>query len=223
MKKTAQISHTQRTLNVWAIILILWSLYRTTFKTELPVWFDEIFAKPVIFLLPIHYFITRYEKKNLLERLDIFLDRKNDLVIGFAIGLVFFLCIGLISYLRENQGFAVEPTLGMLLYIVIVSMFTGFTEEILARGFVLKRLFEESKNALSAVFIGSILFFITHIPIIFSNPKYYGTSLVVILISDLLFSFFVSFIYLARKNVLVPILIHVFYILTLYLFFSPIG
>ena len=57
-------SPTQKALNVWAIVLIIWALYRAKFRTDLPIWFDEFIAKPAVFILPIYYYISRYEKKN---------------------------------------------------------------------------------------------------------------------------------------------------------------
>ena len=41
------VSPLQKSLNVWAIILILWSIYRANFGTSLPTWLDEFLVKPL--------------------------------------------------------------------------------------------------------------------------------------------------------------------------------
>ncbi|KXK10828.1 MAG: hypothetical protein UZ22_OP11002000589 [Microgenomates bacterium OLB23] len=57
----------QRVLNVWAIVLIIWSIYRT--KLALPEWFDELIAKPLVFVLPVYYSIIKYEQKPFFEQI----------------------------------------------------------------------------------------------------------------------------------------------------------
>lgn len=219
MKKP--ISHTQKTLNIWAIVLILWSAYRTYFKVELPVWFDEFIAKPAIFLIPVYYFITHIEKGKFLEGVDLTPKHfRSDFLIGFGAGLLF-LVSGLLAYFMRHQSLPhvldiFSPAL--FLYTLLVAFASSITEEILSRGFVLKRLFAESKNALSAVFLSSFLFFFLHIPILFSDPNLRGAVLLQVMATDILLSFAVSFIYLQRRNVIIPILIHAFYNLSIYLF-----
>src|SRR5690554_1183994 len=88
MKK--QVSPTQKMLNTWAIIVIIWSFYRSYFKTDLPIWFDEFIAKPAIFLLPIYYFVTKVEKAQFWSAVDF--HKKNlgkDILLGLLIGLAF--------------------------------------------------------------------------------------------------------------------------------------
>ena len=108
----------------------------------------------------------------------------------------------------------IAPTL--LMY-VLISFASSFTEEALSRGFVLKRMYEESRNPFTAIFFSSFLFFFLHIPILFTS-NLYGIDLLKVMMTDLLLSFAVSFAYLERKSLLVPILIHAFYNLSIYLF-----
>ena len=62
MKEKKEISSTQKALNLWAVILIIWAIYRTYFK--LPEWFDEFIAKPLVFVLPVLVYIRTVEKRN---------------------------------------------------------------------------------------------------------------------------------------------------------------
>src|SRR5205823_1083129 len=82
----------QNMLNVWAIIMIIWALYRWYFKTSLPVWFDEFVAKPFVFIMPIYLYITQAEKKSFFGGVSLNKPIKvQSILIGFVIGIVFFI------------------------------------------------------------------------------------------------------------------------------------
>lgn len=219
MKK--QISQTQKALNIWAFILIIWSIYRSKF--HFPIWFDEFIAKPIVFIFPVYWCITNREKKNFFS--DIWLKTSSffhDVYLSLGIGIIFALT-ALISNLVKHDSFMFDKTITTLqekglILTILIALATSTSEEILSRGFVLKRLFTESKNAISSIFISSILFFVLHIPILFTNLKLTGDLLLFFMITDLLLSLSVSFIYLQRKSLIIPILIHAFYNIAIMLY-----
>lgn len=220
----SEVTPVQRMLNVWAIILILWSLYRVYFKTDLPIWFDEFIAKPLIFLAPVYYYITHYEKKSFLKAVD--LQTKNwrsGLLFGAVAGLLFFVTGFVVQILQrdEAQVTFTSGAIGMILFYLAISVATSFSEEVLSRGFVLKRLYADSKNLFKSVFFSSFLFFFLHIPILMTNPEFRGTILLQVMLTDILLSLAVSFLYLQKKSLFIPILIHAFYNFSLYLFLRP--
>lgn len=206
MKKP--LSLTQKTLNIWAIILIVWSVYRANFK--LAEWIDELIIKPLIFVLPVAYYIVKVEKTAFLSSIDLKGKlKKADWLISITIGLLFVFTIALANYLKNKhlQFNTAQP----ILMIAVLALATGITEEILSRGFVLKRLYADSKNLLSATFLSSILFFFLHVPMLFANLKITGNILLLFMVTDMLLSLVISFVYLERKNLWVAILIHAFY------------
>jgi len=206
MKKP--LSLTQKTLNVWAIILIVWSIYRANFR--LAEWIDELIIKPLIFVLPVVYYVIKIEKIAFFEAVDLKKRlKKVDWLISITIGLLFVFTIALANYLKNKhlQFNTTQP----ILMIVVLAFATGITEEILSRGFVLKRLYADSKNLLSATFLSSILFFFLHVPMLFANLKITGNILLLFMVTDMLLSLVISFVYLERKNLWVAILIHAFY------------
>jgi len=217
MKK--EISNTQKALNLWAIILIVWSIYRANFK--MPDWFDEFLAKPLIFIIPVYYYIKRIEKKHFFK--DIFLTKKlfvQDLTIGFVIGLLFLISAVLGNFVKFKKIMLFPnpiPFQNVVLFL-LMALATGISEEILSRGFVLKRLYEESKNILTSSFFASILFFFLHVPILFTNIKITGGLLLLFMITDVGLSLVLSFLFLSRKSLTLPILIHAFYNLAIMLF-----
>lgn len=212
-------SPTQKTLNVWAIILIIWSVYRAKFR--LPEWFDEFVAKPVVFVLPVLYYIKRYEKKDIFSALDIRLKLKlQDVLLVLSIGGIFAISAIMANVLKFHKVVLLQNSfqLQTLVYIVVMALMTGISEEILSRGFVLKRLYAESKNIYTASFFASILFFFLHVPILFTNLKLTGNLLLMFMAMDIILSLVNSFVFLERKNLVLPILIHTFYNLSIILF-----
>ena len=219
-----KITSTQKALNLWAVILIVWAIYRTYFKLPYfkppdfkpPEWFDEFLAKPLVFVLPVLVYIRTVEKKGILSSLFINKNFKNfikEFFISFGIGLILLLTALFSIYLRSKKInlFTHFPSAGQFGLIFLMALATGITEEILSRGFILKRLDEESKNAYSSTFFASILFFFLHVPILFANNRINGSMLLMFMVTDLLLSMVNGLIMIQRKSLTVPILIHAFY------------
>ncbi|MBI3619941.1 CPBP family intramembrane metalloprotease [Candidatus Roizmanbacteria bacterium] len=211
---------TQKALNLWAIILIAWALYRTNF--QMPEWFDELVAKPVVFITPVWYYIRSIERKKFLDGLWFQAGRfGKDIIEGVLIGAMFFASATLANFVKLKKFTLIHPlalsgqTVG---YMVVIAIGTAVSEEILSRGFILKRLYEESRNMYTSSFFASILFFFLHIPILFTNPKINGSLLIVLVVTDMVLSFINSVVFLQRKSLTLPILIHAFYNLAIVLF-----
>lgn len=211
MTKQKQISSLQRVLNTWAIVLILWSLYRT--KIFLPEWIDEFIVKPFIFITPVYAYIQRYEKKPFLAQ--IWLKTKHiagDIYIGVFLGALFAFSALLANYLRYGSiKLPAELFAGSFIIALLIPFATAIAEEILSRGFILKRLYEDSNNVYSSSFLASILFLILHVPILFTIPGLSGSLIILFLATDFILSLVNSFVYLDRKSLLAPILIHALY------------
>ncbi len=213
-----KISPTQKVLNVWAIILVLWSLYRGYFKTDLPVWFDEFVAKPIFFLMPIYWYVKHNETISFFKSVGF--NKKlaiEDIVYG-CVAFVFIGGFGLLGLLIKGGQFAVAPLSANLFSILIISLGTAFSEEIVSRGFLLSRFLALSHNKLSSVLLTSILFFILHIPVLFTNPSITGEIIPILIVSDFALSVTTSVIYIQRKSIIFPILIHACYLMGLQLF-----
>jgi len=217
MKKP--VSKTQKALNLWAIILIIWSIYRANF--HMPDWFDEIIAKPLIFVLPVYYYITKIDKEKFLSAIS-FKPKSffKDILIGLAIGFIFIVSAIAANYLKTNKPiFSIQSiSISRILITCLLALVTGISEEILSRGFVLKKLYEESKNIMTSSFFASILFFFLHVPMLFTNLKITGNLLLMFMATDIALSLSLSFLFLARSSILLPILIHAFYNIVIALF-----
>ena len=187
----------------------------------MPDWFDEFFAKPAIFILPVYFYIKNIEKKDFLS--EIYFKRKliiKDLFLGLFIGGVFFGSALLANYFKFKKLIFFSQTLSFtnIAWFFLLALATGISEEILSRGFVLKRLYEESKNIYSASFFASVLFFFIHVPILFSNLKITGNLLLMFMATDIALSLVLSFVFLSRKSLTLPVIIHTLYNLAIILF-----
>lgn len=217
------VSPLQKSLNVWAIILILWSIYRANFGTSLPSWLDEFLVKPLFFILPVFWYIKKIEKKPFFHQVD--LHKKtiiSDMLWGVGLGVAFFI-VGYMGIMLK-QGVTSVQILKLFqpqtFIIFAVAFATSVSEEILSRGFVLKRLYEESKNTVKSIAISSLLFFFLHIPILFTSQHMTGTVILQVMMTDIALSVVVSVLYLQRKSLLLPIIIHAFYTFSLTFFLS---
>lgn len=214
--------NTQRYLNLWAFILIIWTIYRVKFS--FPEGIDELIVKPIIFLIPVFLYIKTVEKKSFFSGIGFNIKKfLPDLVIGLFIGVLFFSAAVILKYLRNGSftpsEFAIFSNPKLFGYTALIAFATAISEEVLSRGFVLKRLYEDSKNAISSSFFASILFFVLHIPIMFSNSNLSGSYLLFFMSIYLSLGIANSFIFLLRKNIVLPILIYAFYSLTITLYF----
>jgi hypothetical protein len=211
----SEVSTTQKMLNVWAIVLIVWSFYRATFKASLPIWFDEFIAKPAVFLIPIFWFITRSEKKSFLKGLGF--SKKNwlsDSIFGLMIGGLFF---GVAILTRITKGLPFPSfhfSSESLIWVLSTGMAAGM-EQILSTGFVFNRLSAESKNILRPLIISALLFFFLHVPVLFGAEKISGSTLIQIMILNTVISITTSIVFLLRKNTIAPIIVYALYLLSL--------
>lgn len=216
-----KVTETQRVLNIWAIVVIIWSFYRT--KWVLPEWFDEFVAKPLVFLVPVIWYIKKYEGVFRLKAIGF--DRtkiSKDLTFAFIIGILFTLG-GLMANMVKNHGLRFNSTLFTmhsqgLLYVCMVAVATAVTEEILTRGFLMKRLYGASKRLYLSAFQTSALFVVLHIPILFTNYKLSGPAIVLFLLTDFILSMINSLVFVESGNILAPILIHFFYNMAIILY-----
>lgn len=215
-------NNTQRYLNLWATVLIIWTVYRINFS--LPENIEEFIIKPFIFLTPVFLYIKKFEKKSFLSGIGFNIKKfVPDLLIGLFVGLLFFSTAVLLKYARNGSltpsEFAIFGNASTFGYTVLIALATAISEEVLSRGFVLKRLYDDSKNIISSSFFASILFFILHIPIMFSNSNLSGNYLLFFMTIYLSLGLANSLIFILRKNIVLPVLIYAFYSLTISLYF----
>lgn len=211
---TKSVDTSQKVLNAWALSLIAWSIYRATFKTDLPLWIDEFFAKPFVFLFPAFWYISRTEKQSFFTAFG--LHSKNvwkEIGVGFGIGSIFLSLALLVRFVNGTEFLFTFNTNTVIWMAGMVA--AGFSEQLLSTGFVFKRLYEEGRGIIKPILTSAVLFSFLHVPALFGVDKIAGSVLMQSLILNFVISITTSTLYVLRKNTVAPIVVHSLYFLSL--------
>jgi hypothetical protein len=189
-------------------LLIVWGFYRFLF--QLPEAVEELFIKPVVWLLPVFYLLKK-ERKG-LDSLGI--TSKNLFpAVYYALGLgAFFVVEALIINLIKYKGqFNLEANIGNLpLFTALgLSFVTAIIEELTFRGYIFTRVWKFIGKELPANLLTSFFWAIIHVPITIFIWKLDFSASVIYLILTTLFGIGSAFIYARTKNIISPILLHV--------------
>jgi membrane protease YdiL (CAAX protease family) len=208
---------------VWFAIFLVWSAYRAHFF--FPEWVDELVVKPLIFVLPVILIIRIREKGDFLSELGLKLTFRNfmlDFYIGAVMGVIFAL-EGLLANYYKNGQFSFTPIMalglaGGILPFLGINLATSIWEEILGRGYLYNRLYKSDDHQFQSAFLSSFLFLLLHIPIIFTRLHLTGTSLIIYPVSILILGITNSYLFSLRGSLTLPILIHLFWNMTVALY-----
>lgn len=204
--------------HLWAWILLAWSLYRYFFK--LPEWVDEFIFKPMVFVAPVIWYVVKREK----QKLDTLGITKNNfftsVYIGLGLGVVFAI-EGLVTHAIKYGKFDVTPIAAFQQYgffLIILSLATAFSEEVLSRGFVFNRLYEKTKNLAYSSILSSMMFMLLHVPILVTSTKLQGMTLILFFVTDFVLAMANSLLYYNTGSLVAPILVHIFWNMTVALY-----
>ena len=217
--KHVAITTLEPVFQLWGWILLIWSLYRYFFK--LPEAVDEFVVKPLVFALPVLWYVVKKEKRNLTT---LGLTSKNlfmSLYVGLGFGFVFAL-EGIAANAIKYGKIQINPIAAFeqygLLTLLILSVATAFSEELLNRGFLFGRILEKTKSLPYASLLSTVLFVLLHVPILVTSLKLQGTMLVLFFLTDFILGMANSLLYYNTKSLLAPILVHVFWNMTVALY-----
>ncbi len=209
----------EMTYRVWGWIVLVWALYR--YFVHLPEWADEFIFKPLVFVVPILWYLRTREKRN-FSTIGI---TGNNLFASIYIGLGFgfvFAIEGLMANFVKYGKLQILPIaafeqygLGML---ILLSAATAISEEILSRGFVFSRLIEGKKGLMYSAFVSTMMFVVLHIPILAFSSKLQGSVLVLFFITDFVLGFANSLLLYNTGSLVAPILVHIFWNMTVALY-----
>jgi membrane protease YdiL (CAAX protease family) len=203
---------------IWAWILLAWCLYRYFF--HLPEWADEFIFKPLVFVVPIIWYVKNKEKQSLATIGLTWRNFFTSVYIGLGFGVVFAL-EGLATHVIKYGKIDVSPIAAFRQYgffLIIISLATAFTEELLSRGFVFNRLYEKSKNLMYSSIVSSFMFMALHVPILVTTTKLQGTTLILFFVTDFVLGVANSLLYYNTGSLVAPILVHIFWNMTVALY-----
>ena len=188
-------------------LIIFWAFYRFLF--QLPDEVEELVIKPIIWLLPVLYFLKK-EGLNFDSLGFTFKNLFSSVYLSLGLGAVFVaegLLTNFLKYGKFNFGanIGTEP----LMLSLGLSFATAFSEETAFRGYIFTRLWAALKNEWMANFITTLLWTGIHIPIAFFVWKLNLAAGIVYLILTAIFGIGSAFIYGKTQNIWGSIFLHV--------------
>jgi membrane protease YdiL (CAAX protease family) len=204
--------------HMWAWILLAWSVYR--YFVRLPEWADEFIFKPLIFVLPVVWYVVKKEKRRLDSIGVTGKNFFNSLYIGIGFGMVFAI-EGILAHFLKYKNFAVNPIAAFGSYgfgLIVISLATAFSEELLCRGFLFNRILEKTKKLVPSAVLGAILFVLLHIPMLLMINKLQGVTLVIFFLTDFILAAANSMLFATTGSLVAPILVHLFWNMTVALY-----
>lgn len=197
------ISKHVRWVSVFFLILLSWTLYRY-FVTS-PEWVDEFIAKPLLQILPIILTVVFLEKKSLSS---LSIGSKTPLFhIGIGLAAGAFLVAESLLMQRMKYG-SLSITLHGALLPFSISLATGFSEELVYRGYFTRRITDITASALVATIVQAIVFVLIHVPIILFVLHYGFSDALLYCLQLGILGFFYGYIFLETGSILPTVIAH---------------
>jgi len=190
-----------------AYLLLVWGFYRMLFR--LPVEIEELFIKPIVWLVPVFYFI-RKEKVG-LSSLGITLKNLFPAIyISLALGLLFALEGFLINFVK-HEGVDFSANLGENPFMLALgfSLATAISEEVAFRGYLFNRVWYALGSEWKANVITSIVWALIHVPIAVFWWELSVAATFGYLLLTTVFGIGSAFVFARTKNVASSVLLHV--------------
>lgn len=212
-------NNTEWIFRFWAWQLLFWALYRYFF--HLPEWADEFIFKPLVFVVPVLLFVWKKERLSLSS---IGLTKHHfgkQVLFGLGMGAIFFLeglGVNVATHKTIQLQQLSQTASYSLLFLICLSLATALTEEILSRGFLFLRLYNQTKRLWYSILVSTGMFVAFHIPILVTSLKFQGATLVLFVATSIVLAVANSIILVQTKSLVTPILIHFFWNMTVALF-----
>lgn len=169
--------------------------------------------KNLVWTLPAWLLLRRYADYAYVKSQELF--RMNKRSLSWLPAFALFAVYLLVSAFRQKGGLSISPDFGM--DTVIVVLFVGLTEEMVFRGWLLNVTYTEERKWL-AIGCNAVLFLMIHFPIwivtgaFVDNFKHFGFTSILIL------SWIFSEAFVRTKNIWIPITLHMFWDLLIFMF-----
>lgn len=210
--------HNWTAYHLWGWVLLVWSLYR--YFTKFPEAIDEFIFKPLVFVAPVLWYVYTIEKRT-IESLGI---TTKNLFKGIYVGLGFgflFAMEGIAANAVKYGKLNINPIAAFQDYgffLIVISVATAISEEILSRGFLFTRIYEKTKSLPYASLLSTMLFVLLHVPILVTSLKFQGLTLIIFFATDFILAMANSVIFYYTGTLITPILVHVFWNMTVALY-----
>jgi len=199
-----------------AFLLVVWGFYRLIFR--LPEEVEELFIKPVVWLLPVFYFLRKEGKG--ISSLGFTLKNLFPAVyFSLGLGFIFIFESLLINYLKYGSfNFAANIGDKPFFTALFLSFATAFSEEVTFRGYLFNRVWLALKNEALANISTSLIWALIHVPVVVFVWKFNLSASILYLFLTTIFGIGSAFVFARTKNIVSSILLHVLWEWPLILF-----
>ena len=197
-----------KSVTVYSVYLLLfWAFYRFLFR--LPDEVEELVVKPVIWLIPLYYFVRKegfgfstlgFTFKNLFPAI----------YLSIGLGSIFVL-EGIVTNFLKYGHFSFGANIGTMPLMASfgLSFATAFSEETAFRGYIFNRLGYALNNEWTANIVQTIIWTAIHIPVAFFVFNLSLPAALVYLSITAIFGFGSAFIFARTNNIWGSIFLHV--------------
>lgn len=209
MPKLAQkVDYLKNATTYFAYLLVVWGFYRYLF--QLPDQIEELIIKPVVWLLPMFYFV--FKKENLgLSSLGYTLKSLFPAVyMALGLGAIFVMEGVLTNFFKYGSlNFGANIGSAPFMLALGLSFATSISEETAFRGYIFSRVLIATKNEWTAMLVTTGFWTAIHVPIVFFVWKLNFVAAILDLMLTAIFGFGAAFVYARTGNILSSILLHV--------------
>lgn len=205
-------------LLVYVLIFLVWGLYRMLFR--MPVWFEELVLKGLVFGVPVFWVSI---KKLGWKLKDLGMTGDN-LASATYMGLVLGILLGLFGQLgnivrygglRLSAFGLTSESIGAFL---ILSLVTAFWEELLFAGYILQRLGGAVKSEWTQLLVTASLFVLLHVPALILVQQMTIIEMVLVMVLLLILQIGSGVLMLRYRNLAAPVLAHALWGVTIFMF-----
>ncbi|MBI4157434.1 CPBP family intramembrane metalloprotease [Candidatus Woesebacteria bacterium] len=197
-------------------LLIVWGLYRFLFK--LPDEVEELFVKPIFWLVPVFYLLSKEKAK--ISSLGVTLKNLFP-AIYFALGLgAFFVIEAIFINFIKYKGLSFSANLGNTPFLTSIglSFITAVVEEVTFRGYIFNRAWHSLGGEWTANILSSLAWGLVHVPITFFVWKLDIQAALIYLLLTTIFGIGSAFVFARTRNIFSSILLHVLWAWPIILF-----
>lgn len=201
---------------LFAFLLVTWGFWRLLFQVPDP--FDELIAKPLLWLLPVYLLLRRENKK----WASVGMNTNNlfpGIYIALILGAIFAIEALVINYLKyRGLSFSTTVDNGMLVGAIALSGITAFVEEVTFRGYLFGRLLSGLGNELKANLLSTFAWVAIHMPLVIFDWKLNFSEAFIYALLIGLFGFGSAFLYARTKSIIPSVILHVLWVWPIILF-----
>ncbi len=208
-------------------LLIVWGLYTLLLKpvicsalgeeTFISSFLRSGIIKNLVWTLPAALLITKYRRNCMVSLKDMF-TKINPEWKSFLFIFPCFIVFVIVSSIRVHGGLQISESFGV--DDIITVLFVGLTEELVFRGWLLNSTIKEDskpKQQYIAIGVNAVLFLCIHFPIWISNGEFVSNFASLGFVSILALSVIFSYAFIKTKNILIPIALHMFWDLLVFM------